>query len=439
MTSSLSTGYPEKKRISPEGDSTSSSSSSSSSPVLKKQFPGRENDHRLTQVFTSVTSFFEKGSTDKTFEGFIIPPIDSEKIIAIKRNSLLPSEHSLSSPHPSQNLSRAASSEPIDRAALRKAALEKAIETLKSDIVSVSFEVVESISQDCFTKDNGFFSSISKQEGFRQFNRWHIARPWDHNLCGGVTEAGENDYVNASRLTFGDQTLFASDAPKPRGFERFWNFVWREDIQVIVNLTELYEKGEKVADSYWIERSDAEKTRGFGNRFNPNAMIRLTFESENFILTTIGASEIDIGDFDKQSYDEKKIQYITKRTYTLEKGSVAKTVIHYHYRHWPDHGAPASPEERATFLALVDHAAGSSRNGPVLVHCSAGLGRTGTFLAAYHLRKKKFAGMTFDRPEFAAGEIVLQMRAQRNGLIRSSAQFNLVAELMGKMQQNPSV
>ena len=120
-------------------------------------------------------------------------------------------------------------------------------------------------------------------------------------------------------------------------------------------------------------------------------------------------------------------QRIIRRVFKLSHHDDCRIITHLHYKNWPDHGAP-DPALFHRFLALLDDAhPGSSY--PIFVHCAAGIGRSGTFVAAHSLRKEVLMHRASDGPlSINIAKRILEMRMQRYKLLSRPTQLRAVIE-----------
>ncbi|XP_016531569.1 receptor-type tyrosine-protein phosphatase eta-like [Poecilia formosa] len=142
--------------------------------------------------------------------------------------------------------------------------------------------------------------------------------------------------------------FIAAQGPLPATVNEFWRMVWEKNVQTLVMLTRCNEQGRVKCEQYW----------GPGTKYY-----------EDIIVTT--TSEIQLEDWTIRDFDIKNV-----------KTTEVRSVRHFHFTAWPDHGVPETTELLISFRHLVrEHMNQYSRNSPTVVHCSAGVGRTGTFIA----------------------------------------------------------
>ncbi|XP_063053903.1 receptor-type tyrosine-protein phosphatase eta-like [Engraulis encrasicolus] len=159
-----------------------------------------------------------------------------------------------------------------------------------------------------------------------------------------------DDYINASYIP-GENSrkeFIAGQGPLPATVNDFWRMVWEKNVRTIVMLTRCNEQGRVKCEQYWPPES---------KHYN------------NIIVTT--TSEIALDDWTLRDFDIKNV-----------KTAETRAVRQFHYTAWPDHGVPETTELLINFRHLVrEHMDQHSLHSPTIVHCSAGVGRTGTFIA----------------------------------------------------------
>ncbi|XP_061591278.1 tyrosine-protein phosphatase non-receptor type 1 [Cololabis saira] len=234
-------------------------------------------------------------------------------------------------------------------------------------------------------------------------NRYRDVSPFDHSrIC---LQLGTNDYINASLITVEEtqRNYILTQGPLPSTCGHFWEMVWEQNTRGVVMLNRVIEKGSIKCAQYWPQREERDAI----------------FEDSNFKLNLV-------------SEDIKS--YYTVRQLELENLSTQETreILHFHYTTWPDFGVPESPASFLNFLFKVrESGCLNSDQGPVVVHCSAGIGRSGTFclvdtcLLLMSLRK--------DPSSVRIRDVLLEMRRHRMGLIQTADQlrFSYLAVIEG--------
>jgi len=231
-------------------------------------------------------------------------------------------------------------------------------------------------------------------------NRYNNIWPFEHTRVRLQGKAeGACDYVNASHVkaSRSNKHYIASQGPMPATFEDFWSVIWEQDVRVIVMLTAESEGGQLKCHSYWSSNDyghlklkalsekkvslDPTRRRNSTDRRDSNRR-RATTSVENAAPSPAGEAP-----------------YAIVRKFTLSHAAHPFTpmreITQIHYSSWPDFGAPAEPGQLLALVQLsnlMQRAASSvtqsprlddpeeeEETRPMLVHCSAGCGRTGTF------------------------------------------------------------
>lgn len=171
----------------------------------------------------------------------------------------------------------------------------------------------------------------------------------------------------------------------------FWRMIWQENISIIVMTTNIRESGTMKCFPYWPlnikEQLHAGQYHIENERIDPY---------ESFLITTL--------------------------TLTKTNSSDVRRIYHAHYLKWPDHGVPTGTKDALLFLEKVEHYKQLTQtNAPILLHCSAGIGRTGTFCAIDIGIKQYLNEKLIDIPT-----TVIQMRHERAGSVQTEDQYLFV-------------
>ncbi|XP_072241597.1 receptor-type tyrosine-protein phosphatase eta [Leuresthes tenuis] len=183
-------------------------------------------------------------------------------------------------------------------------------------------------------------------------NRYNNVLPYDSSRVKLSIIHGSpyDDYINANYMPgyLSRKEFIAAQGPLPTTVNEFWRMIWEKNILTLVMLTRCNEQGRVKCEQYW-----SPGTKHF----------------EDITVTT--TSEIPLDDWTIRDFDVKNM-----------KTAEVRSVRHFHFTAWPDHGVPETTELLISFRHLVrEHMNQYSRNSPTMVHCSAGVGRTGTFIA----------------------------------------------------------
>nr|XP_022296413.1 receptor-type tyrosine-protein phosphatase alpha-like isoform X2 [Crassostrea virginica] len=221
----------------------------------------------------------------------------------------------------------------------------------------------------------------------RNKSRYKGIFPYDHNGVKLDTEYENNEgFVNASYIHGynKEKAYIAAQGPfNPRTLEDFWGMIWQNNSSRIVMLTSLYEGDRMKCLKYW---PDIDHTVNFG--------------PYSITLTT------------QEVYDS-----YTLRTISLKYEDDVKTVTQFHFTTWLDNSVPEDVTSLINFRNLVRSNLDTGE-GPIVVHCSAGIGRTGTFIALDYILEEGATEQTVDVKGY-----VISLRHQRGKSIQTREQY----------------
>ncbi|XP_053400251.1 uncharacterized protein LOC123557913 isoform X2 [Mercenaria mercenaria] len=196
-------------------------------------------------------------------------------------------------------------------------------------------------------------TSIAKKAGNAGKNRYKVMYAYDHSRVVLKTLPGnpDSDYINAAFIKghFKDNAYIAAQGPIDFTLDDFWRMIWEKDVYTIVMATRLVEETKMKCVQYWAEAEDDVQ---YG---------------EINVLT----ESVDI-------FAEFTIRHI--KVSHQDNPDNVRNVTQFHYTAWPDKDVPRSTTSLLHFWYQVRKHDGQ-KNHPWLVHCSAGVGRTGTFIA----------------------------------------------------------
>ncbi|XP_039089692.1 tyrosine-protein phosphatase non-receptor type 20 isoform X2 [Hyaena hyaena] len=233
----------------------------------------------------------------------------------------------------------------------------------------------------------------------RDKNRYRDILPYDSTRV----PLGENkDYINASYIRIinsGEEYFYiAAQGPLPSTTDDFWQMVLENNSNVIVMITREIEGGVVKCHHYWPVSMK-----------KPLELKNCRIFLENYQI----------------------LQYFIIRIFQVVRKSTGTShfIKHLQFINWPDHGTPAPVDG---FIKYVRYVRKSHLTGPVLVHCSAGVGRTGVFLCVDVV----FCAIEKNFP-FNIKNIVAQMREQRYGMVQTKEQYcfcyKVVLEVLQKL------
>ncbi|XP_034663250.1 tyrosine-protein phosphatase 99A isoform X7 [Drosophila subobscura] len=251
----------------------------------------------------------------------------------------------------------------------------------------------EAIQNECISED--LPCEHSQHPENKRKNRYLNITAYDHSRVHLHPTPGQKknlDYINANFID-GYQKAHAfigTQGPLPDTFDCFWRMIWEQRVAIIVMITNLVERGRRKCDMYWPK--DGVETYG---------VIQVKLIEEE-VMSTYTVRTLQI----KHLKLKKKKQCNTE-----------KLVYQYHYTNWPDHGTPDHPLPVLNFVKKSS-AANPAEAGPIVVHCSAGVGRTGTYIVLDAMLKQIQQKSIVNVFGF-----LRHIRAQRNFLVQTEEQY----------------
>ncbi|XP_017136645.1 tyrosine-protein phosphatase non-receptor type 61F isoform X1 [Drosophila miranda] len=242
-------------------------------------------------------------------------------------------------------------------------------------------------------KEQQFSTLESERSQNRGLNRYRDVNPYDHSRI--VLKRGSVDYINANlvKLERADRQYILTQGPLEDTVGHFWLMVWEQKSSAILMLNKLMEKKQIKCHLYWPNQLGPEKALKLPN-------VQLTVELvrcetyQNFVRRWFKLTDLE-----------------TQKS---------REVMQFHYITWPDFGIPSSPDAFLKFLQQVrDSGCLSNDVGPAVVHCSAGIGRSGTFCLV-----DCCLVLVDKHGECNVSQVLCELRSYRMGLIQTSDQLD---------------
>jgi protein tyrosine phosphatase len=232
----------------------------------------------------------------------------------------------------------------------------------------------------------------------KTMNRYKNILPNPHSRVN-LQQIGDDpttSYINANYITSidgGQRDYIAAQGPKPDCVLPFWRMLWQEDVKVIIMVTGLIERGKSKCSRYWPDRVH----RGNGTEG--------VIKYGNVIVKVVSAKQ-------RAGYKVAELQATV--------GSETRTVMHFWFDSWPDFGVPSSSSAVTDMLQVANKYDPAHKN-PWLIHCSARIGRTGTFIGID-------LGMKMVEKLNAVDTIMLieKMRNDRGGMVQTRDQYEFL-------------
>jgi len=259
--------------------------------------------------------------------------------------------------------------------------------------------------------DTGFkeeFETLPKEQLFtwrtgedqrnKARNRFANIISYDFNRVELKQTRNKSNYINASYVVdyFGQKRYIACQAPIPSTVDDFWAMMWEQNIRGIVMLTRCVEGPKKKSEEYWPRSGSA------------------VYDSDGYQIHV------------KYCGIEEYPDYIFT-TLEMTVGNTRRKLYHLHFIAWPDYGIPEYPTSLLSFRRRVRNFIPWEKQGnePIVVHCSAGVGRTGTFLAIDTLIPLIEKSKIID----VYGYVYL-LRLQRSQMVQRDAQYKFIFECL---------
>ena len=230
------------------------------------------------------------------------------------------------------------------------------------------------------------------EEGFSELNRYSNIKSYKHNRLDVNTK---QKYINASPINVNGIFYFIStQGPKANTIEDFWTMIEQYKCNTIIMLCNLIELGKEKCSKYWEN-----------------------INTGKYLIELIS--------------DEGKYNNIIERKikFKSQTNSTETTITQIHYLGWPDHGVPDINNGFGDFLYMIRRADELKGNNPIVIHCSAGVGRTGTFLSIYFLYKEimeQINNPQLTEIQFSVFNMVRKLKEMRLLMVQNKEQYKFI-------------
>jgi protein tyrosine phosphatase len=284
-------------------------------------------------------------------------------------------------------------------------------------LIRLEFEALKASSQCC--DDLMKFASAVHPNNAHKNRYYNILANEDSRVRLAPLETGDEDYINANYID-GDvpnskRAYILTQAPLPQTTSDFWRMVWQEKSPVIVCLTMLRENHKVKAHKYWPEDGQVQQ---YGKLF---VLHNLSVLFKNIIVRLFSIWK------DGDNVQPQPME-----------------VLQLHYQDWPDFGTPSSTESIRALSSLLSalrdrRKQRNGESGPAIIHCSAGVGRAGTFVGI-HITLAKLEHSFYNRgcstssppisslfePQLSIKDMVAKLRRQRAGIVQTLDQYTFI-------------
>lgn len=223
----------------------------------------------------------------------------------------------------------------------------------------------------------------------RPKNRYGNVVAYDHSrvILSQIEGIPGSDYINANYCDGYKRPnqYIATQGPLPNTVGDFWRMVWEQKSRTLIMMTQLEERGRIKCVQYWPSR-----------------------DSVTYHGITIMASDVE------------ELAYYSIRTFKLQRNNEIREVRQFQFTAWPDHGVPDHPTPFLMFLRRIK-VANPPDAGPMIVLCSAGVGRTGCFIVIDSMIERIKQESTID----IYGHVT-SLRAQRNYIVQTEDQYMFI-------------
>jgi len=286
--------------------------------------------------------------------------------------------------------------------------MKEKMEIPHNTVIKKEFENLCFLAENVYGRNARCESALKKENVFK--NRYRDVLPEEMtrvrlNLLNGEEHT---DYINANYISsqFPNSNLkfISCQAPLESTFEDFYRCIWEQKCPLICMITRLIEGQKQKAHCYWPKIGE-------------------TVQYGNFSVKV-------------QSYQD--LNNIEIRQLCISYDGEMRTITHILFSEWPDFGVPNSSVKILQLISELEKYEKLGKdmdlNGPSLIHCSAGIGRTGSLIAILFCLEKLRNGIS--PKELNIFDVVLSMRKQRAGMVQTVAQYEFVFSVLADIVES---
>ena len=241
-----------------------------------------------------------------------------------------------------------------------------------------------------------------------KMNRYENKIPYEYNAVSTVKDKDNNPnhYINASFITGAQNTKFiCAQNPMENTLTSFWLMIINHKVCLDILLSYTFGEGMDKFISYWP---------------NDNEEALIINDTEHKIKYEVKQSQESTCVIDK---------FFVFRYFTVYKeGEEVLTLTQLHFNGWDDHSIPISKMRKGMIEVVISKILENKNNGTILVHCSDGVGRTGTMVALYNVISSIIAQKEakVDAPVYNIFNIVRKLREERFGMVGDASQYQFI-------------
>jgi len=221
-------------------------------------------------------------------------------------------------------------------------------------------------------------------------HRYDFSKAYDYNRVVLKVLPGENktDYSNSNYIDGYKQRqkFIATQAPLPATVNDHWRMIWDSDARQIVMLTRLFENNKPKSEKYWPDEGS-----------------------------------VKYGDIDVEFVNKTELPEVDIRRFRVTRFGEQREITHYHFLGWPDNQVPETPKNLLEIIKRTNEVYKVDKINPIVVHCTAGVGRTGTFILLYTMIDMAEQSDSVDVFKYFA-----KLRTQRVGAVETLDQYIFV-------------